>query len=98
MNRFRPNFVISGCGAFTEDTCSTLKIGDSVFRAAGPSERCIMTTTDQATGERSKEPLRTLATFRRDPNKPSAVYFGQNLINESKTGTISAGDTVTLRP
>lgn len=96
MSRFRPNLVISGCAAFAEDACRTIKIGDVVFRAAGPSERCIMTTTDQLTGERGREPLRTLATFRRDPAKPSAVWFGQNLINETKTGTLRVGDSVEL--
>lgn len=96
MNRFRPNFVISGCDAFAEDECTTLEIGDCVFRAAGRSERCIMPGIDQLTGDRNNEPLRTLAIFRRDPNKPSAVHFGQNLINQSKTGTVRLGTSVEL--
>lgn len=96
MNRFRPNLVLTGCNAFAEDTFPALRIGAVTLRNAGKSDRCIMTTTDQSTGERrGKEPLRTLATFRRDSAlDPTAVYFGANFINETKHGTIRVGDTV----
>jgi hypothetical protein len=55
-----------------------------------------VTTTDQLTGERGKEPLRTLATYRRDATDPTDVNFGQNLINETKSGTFRVGDTVEI--
>jgi uncharacterized protein len=96
MNRFRPNLVVSGCDAFTEDTWTRFRIGEVVFRAAGPCSRCVVTTTDQFTAERGKEPLRTLATFRRDAVDPTDVNFGQNLIHETKTGTLQLGDPVEL--
>lgn len=96
MNRFRPNLVINGCEAFAEDACRTITIGDRRFRCAGRSARCIMTTTDQHTGERAPEPLHTLAKFRRDSLDPTKIYFGQNLINESKSGTLRVGEAVTL--
>lgn len=96
MNRFRPNLVISGCHAFAEDNWPRFRIGDVMFRAAGPCSRCAMTTTDQFTGERGKEPLRTLATYRRDATDPTAVNFGQNLIHETKRGVLRVGDGVTL--
>ncbi len=96
MNRFRPNLVVDGCAPFAEDTWSHIQIGDAVFRSAGPSDRCIITTTDQLTGERGKEPLRTLATFRRNPSDPTEVFFGVNFINESKTGVIRLGDDVVV--
>jgi len=96
MNRFRPNLVVDGCAAFAEDTWSHIQIGDAVFRSAGPSDRCIITTTDQLTGERYKEPLRTIATFRRNPSNPTEVLFGVNFINESKTGVIRLGDDVVV--
>jgi uncharacterized protein YcbX len=92
MGRFRPNLVVDGCVAFAEDTWSSLQFGDVILRSAGQSERCVITTTDQLTGERGKEPLRTLATFRRSPANPTEVVFGVNLINESKSGTIRIGD------
>jgi uncharacterized protein len=92
MDRFRPNVVIGGGTPFAEDAWPSVRIGDVVLRAAGKSDRCIVTTTDQLTGERGKEPLRTLATFRRDPVDPASVYFGANFINESKCGALRVGE------
>jgi uncharacterized protein YcbX len=94
MDRFRPNLVIAGCGPFAEDDWRAFRAGGVTFRQAGKSDRCIMTTTDQLTGARGKEPLRTLATFRRDPVNPASVYFGANYINESKQGRVRVGDAV----
>lgn len=96
MNRFRPNLVVSGCDAYAEDAWPRFRIGAVVFRAAGPCARCIVTTTDQLTAERGKEPLRTLATYRRDPADPTDVNFGQNLIHETKSGTLRIGDPLEL--
>ncbi|HEY4988156.1 MAG TPA: MOSC N-terminal beta barrel domain-containing protein [Opitutaceae bacterium] len=94
MGRFRANLVVSGCEAYAEDTWKRISIGDVEFRSTGPCARCIITTTDQLTGERGKEPLRTLAGYRRDPGEPSQVLFGQNLVNVSKAGRIRVGDPV----
>jgi hypothetical protein len=95
LDRFRPNLVIAGCAAFAEDTWPRVRIGGATFRAGGPCARCIVTTTDQLTGERGKEPLRTLATYRRDAADPADVNFGQNLIHETKSGPLRVGDAVT---
>ncbi len=96
MNRFRTNLVISGCEAFAEDNWPRFRIGPISFRAAGPCARCPVTTTDQFTGARGKEPLRTLAGYRRDPVDSTDVNFGQNLVHETKSGTLRVGDAVTL--
>lgn len=96
MNRFRPNLVIAGGAPFAEDTWARLRIGEIVFRSGGPCARCIITTTDQLTGERGREPLRTLATYRRDPSDPTDVNFGQNLIHETKAGILRVGDRVEI--
>jgi uncharacterized protein YcbX len=94
MNRFRPNLVVDGCEAFAEDGWGRFKIGEVVFHGATPCARCIVTTTDQETGERFKEPLRTLATFRRDAVDPTDVNFGRNLIHETKRGSVVAGSAL----
>lgn len=95
MDRFRPNLVVAGGAAFAEDAWSHLRIGDIGFRSGGPCARCIVTTTDQHTGERlGPEPLRTLAAYRRDPDDPSRLNFGLNLVHETKTGTLNVGDIV----
>ena len=89
MNRFRPNIVIDECRAYDEDKWKRIKIGDTIFRSAGPCPRCIMTTVDPELGTRTgKEPLATLSEYRRSDN---GVLFGQNFINESKTGFIEIG-------
>jgi len=94
MNRFRPNLVVEGSSAFAEDTWPCFRIGGITFHSAGCCVRCIVTTTDQVTAQRGKEPLRTLATYRRDPAKPADVNFGQNLIHETKSGVLKVGDEV----
>jgi uncharacterized protein YcbX len=50
----------------------------------------VITTTDQFTAERGKEPLRTLATYRDVDGK---VFFGQNVVHRGR-GTLRVGDTV----
>jgi uncharacterized protein len=80
MNRFRPNIVVSGLPPFGEDRIHELSAAGVRLRRAKPCARCIVTTTDQATGTRDgDEPLRTLARFRMD-RELKGVIFGQNLI------------------
>lgn len=95
MDRFRPNVVVEGAAPFAEDTWPRIRIGNVVLRAAGDCVRCIVITTDQETTERGPEPLRTLAAYRRQAGG-NGVIFGQNLIHESKTGTLRVGDRVEL--
>lgn len=90
MNRFRPNLVVRGAGAHAEDGWRRIRIGTIDFHVVKPCARCVITTTDQATGERGKEPLRTLATYRKVDGK---VLFGQNLIHAG-TGRVRVGDEV----
>lgn len=94
MIRFRPTVVIAGAPAFGEDTWPLVRIGSVLLRAAGPCSRCTIPTINPETAERGVEPLRTLAQYRRDSVDPSDVNFGQNLIHETKSGTIKIGDPV----
>jgi uncharacterized protein YcbX len=94
MNRFRPNFVVRGCVPYAEDGWSRLRIGGVPFRVAEPCPRCAITTVDQRTGARGKEPLRTLATYRKSEGE---VYFGRNLIHDG-LGTVRVGDPVETTP
>lgn len=93
MNRFRPNIVITGCEPFAEDNWQVIRIGPVDFKVAKPCARCVIITTNQETAETSKEPLRTLATYRNLPGQ--GVMFGQNLIHHH-LGTIRVGDAVTV--
>lgn len=96
MDRFRPNLVLEGSEPFAEDGWAGLEIAGVRFRAAGACERCIVTTADQLTSQRGKEPLKTLASFRRDPRSTSSVLFGLNLIQGDKSGLVSVGDLVRI--
>jgi hypothetical protein len=90
MNRFRPNIVFTGGRPFEEDIMEQFSINGIRCFGVKPCERCVVTTTNQETGITGKEPLRTLATYRRVNNN---VLFGQNLLVEG-TGIVSIGDTI----
>jgi len=92
MNRFRPNITIRGGGAFAEDDWNKIKIAGVQFEIVKPCARCVITTIDQDSAVSEKEPLRTLANFRK---KQGRILFGQNAVF-SGTGKIKIGDTVTV--
>jgi uncharacterized protein len=92
MNRFRPNIVVSNCEPFAEDDWKTVSVSNMLLDIVKPCARCEMTTIEQTTAERGKEPLRTLATYRNDRGR---ILFGQNMIPRS-TGQITVGDTLTV--
>ncbi|WP_392970769.1 MOSC domain-containing protein [Streptomyces sp. LN245] len=92
MSRFRPNVVVSGTEAWAEDDWSRIAIGEVTFRVTKMCGRCVVTTTDQDTARRGKEPLRTLARHRRFAGK---LVFGQNLVPETR-GSLRVGDPVTV--
>jgi uncharacterized protein YcbX len=106
MNRFRPNLVIGGAEAYAEDRWKRVRIGGTIFRATKPCARCSITTVDQAKGLfGGKEPLRTLADYRKAqqvmPDAYAAmgmggndVLFGQNLVPENVGEPIRVGDGV----
>jgi uncharacterized protein len=92
MNRFRPNFVYSGGNAFEEDTWRNFTIGKNAFVGVKPCARCILTTVNQDTAQKTSEPLKTLASYRTKNNK---VYFGQNLVAVNNQ-EIKVGDSITI--
>lgn len=92
MNRFRPNIVFTGGTPYEEDNWREFRIGNNRFAGVKPCSRCVLTTVDQETAEKGKEPLVTLASYRRvDKN----IYFGQNLV-VLEGDNISRGDEVVL--
>ncbi len=90
MERFRPNVVIRNCEAFSEDTLGEINISDAKLYGVKPCARCIMTTINQDTFEKSKEPILTLSKFRKFEHR---ILFGQNVVVH-KIGTIAVGDKV----
>ncbi len=92
MDRFRPNLVINGGAAFQEDGWREITIGTVRFTLVKPCARCVIITTDQRSGERGKEPLRTLATYR---SKGHKVMFGMNAVGATE-GSVRVGDEVRM--
>jgi len=94
MTRFRPSIVLDGLAAFDEDRIDTLRIGDAELRCVKPCARCIVTTTDQSTGERGIEPMPTLKRLRWS-REMKGVTFGENAV-VLRAGRVSVGDAVTV--
>ncbi|WP_061937979.1 MOSC domain-containing protein [Aureimonas sp. AU22] len=95
MSRFRPNIVVDGAAPLAEDEWATIAVGDVVLDLVKPCARCAVTTVDQDEGRRAgKEPLATLARFRRsgEPRAPGAL-FGWNAVPR-EGGRIRVGDPV----
>ena len=93
VNRFRPNILLTGCEPYAEDTLPDFKIGNVQFIGMNTCVRCPITTINQLTGEHGKEPLKTLATYRRTPE---GVIFARNF-NHSGVDTICIGDTLVFQ-
>jgi len=95
MRRFRPNVVVAGAAAWAEDGWRLLQIGEMTFRCVKGCDRCVMTTVDPDTAAKGKEPITTLAQFRR---WDGAVWFGVNLIPDSagSGSAIRVGDPVSV--
>jgi uncharacterized protein YcbX len=95
MLRFRPNIVVTGSLPNEEDAWNHFQINGIDLYGVKPCARCVLTTIDPATGQKGKEPLRTLATYRQWNHK---ILFGQNILAASKgdlpLGTIRVGQLV----
>jgi uncharacterized protein YcbX len=91
MNRFRPNLVVDGIPPYAEDGWRRARVGDVDVVGRKPCVRCAIPTTDQETGERGVEPLRTLATYRRVPG--GEVAFGMN-VGFEHPGVLRVGDPI----
>lgn len=92
IQRFRPNIVISSTVAHEEDFFDTFQIGEVKFKNAKPCGRCVMVNNNPETAMVSKEPLKTLSTYRTSNN---LVYFGTNVIGLNE-GIIAIGDTLSF--
>lgn len=95
MTRFRPNVVVAGAPPWAEDGWRRLRIGPVMFRAVKGSDRCVFTTIDPDTAAKGKEPLATLARYRRWDGK---TWFGVNLIPDAPPpgAVIRPGDPVEI--
>lgn len=97
MERFRPNLVVSGALPWDEDNWKTFALGSAQFYSTKPCGRCQVITIDPQTATIGKEPLQTLATFRRQGNK---VLFGLNAcwdFQHASVAIVKLGDELSLQ-
>ncbi len=96
MDRFRPNIILTGGKPYEEDRLDRMAINDVDMEGMKLCVRCPVTMTNQETLEMGKEPLKTLATYRRNPVAgKSGVVFGR-YFNHLSNGTIKVGDEVKI--
>lgn len=95
MERFRPNIVVEGWPEpHTEDRVDMLTVGGVELGFSVRAMRCSVTLVDQGTGEKAgPEPIRTLATYRQEPEYKNLVSFGAKFA-VLREGVIAVGDEV----
>lgn len=92
LERFRPNVVLDGLEPFAEDHIERLEFDNITLRLVKPCTRCVITSTDQRTGQPSTNPLPVLRKFRFD-RELMGVTFGENAVIACGIGeTLSIGD------
>jgi uncharacterized protein YcbX len=96
VERFRPNIVLDGLEPFEEDRIAALQFGKITLRLVKPCTRCVITSTDQRTGQPSINPLPVLRQFRFD-RELLGVTFCENAVIAAGVGEIlSLGYTCTV--
>ncbi|WON78232.1 YcbX family protein [Serratia sp. UGAL515B_01] len=93
LEQFRPNIVVTGAPAWSEDSWQVIRIGNVMFDVVKPCSRCVLTTVSAERGRKhpNGEPLSTLQGFRTGDN--GDIDFGQNMIARN-SGIIRVGDRV----
>ncbi|MFJ4911749.1 MOSC domain-containing protein [Streptomyces sp. NPDC088726] len=97
MDRFRPNIVLTGKDEpHFEDRVRRMTLGTVELAHSVRATRCSVPLVDQITGLRKgPEPVRTLATYRREAQYGNRVSFGvKNAV--VCEGVVSVGDPVTV--
>ena len=98
MNRFRPNLVVDGLGAFEEDYVEEFTFGALSLKPVKPCPRCPIPSIDQATGIAGDDPLDILQTYRRKPQLDDAVCVGMNCIVTAGAGErLRVGQSIDAR-
>ena len=92
VERFRPNVVVRAGSPHAEDDWEEIRMGEVRVALVKPCARCSVVTVDPGTGERGKEPLRTLATYRKSEH---GVLMGQNGLHAGP-GVLRTGDAIVV--
>ncbi|XP_005109547.1 mitochondrial amidoxime-reducing component 1 [Aplysia californica] len=95
ITNFRANIIVDDCGAYEEDSWSSIRIGNAQLRALDACTRCVLVTVDQSKGVKDKkeEPLKTLKKFRLKHPYGEKPCFGVNYTLD-KCGQVKVGDPI----
>jgi len=80
--------------AFEEDHWKEFQLGEALFSGVKPCSRCRMINLDPEKLSFSKEPLQTLAKYRKEGKK---VKFGLNALWKNEGQMVRVGDEVVSR-
>lgn len=90
VRRFRPNLVLEGVEAFTEDHWRRIRIGEVEFQMLDGCSRCELTTVDPDTGIKhpANEPVASLKRFRDSQSATLICTAVENANQNCKTFTL----------
>lgn len=97
IERFRPNIIVEGAEPWADDNWRVIRVGDVTFDLVKPCARCVVTTIDQASGDKTgRQPLKALRKIRQSAHPDvNGVLFGWNAVPRGP-GTIKTGDKVEI--
>ena len=84
--------MFTGATLYFEDEIEDFEINEVKFTGLENCARCSIISINQNNAFISKEPLKTLSTYRRSGNN---VCFGRNVVHSS-VGKISVGDKILI--
>ncbi|CAD6587684.1 MAG: hypothetical protein ASARMPRED_003218 [Alectoria sarmentosa] len=93
---FRPNIVITGGGAYDEDSWKRIKIGGYHYYVSCRTVRCLLPNVNPITGHRHRsEPNRTLKDFRCiDAGDAKNACLGMQMVPALEDSQIQVGDEI----
>ena len=94
MERFRPNIVSVGQGAYEDETWQELKIGDTVLEFDHRTTRCLITNVN-FDGARAPDTMNNLRKMRPRCEKTNKPVFG-SYFAVKQTGHVKPGDKIIL--
>ncbi len=92
IDRFRANIILETKIGHEEEEVDKFTLSGVKFRMIKPCARCQVVTIDQKNASTSKEPLKTLATYRKKANN---IYFGMNVVCLEE-GIVNVGDELII--
>ena len=95
VNRFRGNLIIELDEALAENKWKKIRIGNVELIVEGHCTRCHMICIDQNNGEKTTEPLRTIARLFNGKIK-FGIYLSQEEIGEESIKMLTCGEEIDI--